>query len=53
MKQPEAIFYSDDDEPLPVTNNVYQKRLITEAADPQMMEKLIQNVEESLRRLAE
>lgn len=53
LKQPEAIFYSDEDEPLPVANNSYQKRLNTEAPDPQMMEKLIQNVEESLRRLAE
>lgn len=52
LKHPEAIFYSDEDEPLPLIVST-QKRAIAHIADSQAMEKVIQNVEESLRRLAE
>ncbi len=51
LKDPDAIFYSDEDEPLPITS--YQKKSMPEPADTQVMEKLIQNVEEALRRIAE
>lgn len=53
LREPEAIFYYDEDEPMPQTARVPKKRGMTEPADSQAMEKLIQNVEESLRQLAE